>query len=160
MREIFFLGREKLVLPVAYENSQSPVSIFHSKSLCLLTYGLPHPYSTLLVCIFCLGHFLQWQLYMQWRQWAQTEQQPGDSAIVKTWGKEQLTIRDLDRGQILASLPMYLRSQGHVDRSLGCYSARRLLVTRKTQSSGFHEVTGSKPQQEEAFLESFIAPYF
>lgn len=72
----------------------------------------PHPYSTLLVCILSLGHFLQWQLYRQWRQRAQTEQQPGDSAMARAWGKGHWAIRDPGRRQIPASLPVYLRSLG------------------------------------------------
>lgn len=41
-----------------------------------------------LVFILSLGHFLQWQLYRQWMPRAQTEQQLGDSAMVRAWGKK------------------------------------------------------------------------
>ena len=63
-----------------------------------------------------MGHFFQWQLYRQWRQWAQTEQQPGDSPMVRAWGKGHLAIRDPGRRQISASLPVYVRSPGEEQR--------------------------------------------
>ena len=69
-------------------------------------YPPPNPYFTLLVCILSLGHFFQWQLYRQWKQRAQTEQQPGDSAMVRAWGEGRLALRDPGRRQIPASLPV------------------------------------------------------
>lgn len=83
LRELCFLGRE----------STPPTASAHTWPLSPLPSGLclglpaPHPLSTLLVRILSLGNFLQWQLYRQWKQRAQAEQQRGDSAMVRAWGK-------------------------------------------------------------------------
>lgn len=107
-REIFFLGRESPFPPAAYEHTWPPYPLQAASALDFQC--PPHPYSTLLVCILSLGHFLQWQLYRQWRQRAQTEQQPGDSAMVRAWEKGHSAIRDSGRRWIPSSLPGHLRS--------------------------------------------------
>lgn len=103
---IFLLGRESPFLPyplpsAVSEHTWPSYTLRVASALDFCPPTTPHPYFTWLVCVLSLGHFFQWQLYRQWRQWAQTEQQPGDSPMVRAWGKGHLAIRDPGRRQYM-----------------------------------------------------------